>query len=143
MNHLVKRRDSNVGRAEGSCARGRGRSIIPVGATNNDSVRTAVATTEPEVVTRKRAVGPADAAKVASNRAVEAALVARAAAQVMTEVTEAGVELLEDDSLGLNLADLFEDDPLGHLLEDEETLLDDLDGLGVADDALLLNNLLR
>ncbi len=52
--------------------------------------------------------------------------------QVVTEESKTGVELLEDDSLSLNLADLLEDDPLGHLLDDEQALLDDLYGLGVA-----------
>jgi len=75
---------------------------------------------------------------VASNATVEADVVTRDTVEVIAEETEAGMELLEDDGLGLNLADLLEDDPLGHLLEDNETLLDDLDGLGVADDLGLL-----
>jgi len=50
------------------------------------------------------------------------------------------VELFEDNSLSLNLADLFGDDPLGHLLEHKEALLDDLNRLAVADYFLLLLN---
>jgi len=42
------------------------------------------------------------------------------------------VELLKDDGLGLDLADLLSNDPLGHFLDDCETLLDYLDGLAVA-----------
>jgi len=48
------------------------------------------------------------------------------------------VELLEDDGLSLDFADLFGDDPLGHFLENEEALLDDLNGLAAADHFLLL-----
>jgi len=50
------------------------------------------------------------------------------------------VELLEDDGLSLDFADLLSDDALSHLLEDEEALLDDFDALGLADSLLLLNN---
>ncbi len=91
---------------------------------------------------------------------VVADLVARLAAEITAEVSQAGVELLEDDGLRLNLADLLGDDPgsrmshefpwceigagdylpLGHLLEDDETLLDDLDLLGVAHNLLLLDD---
>jgi len=75
---------------------------------------------------------------VAGDTAVEANVVARGAAQVTAEGTEAGVELLEDDGLGLNLTDLLGYDPLGHLLENEEALLDDHNRLAVADDFLLI-----
>lgn len=97
---------------------------------------------------------------MADNVGVVANLVARVAAEVTTEVSQAGVELLEDDGLRLNLADLLGDDPgskiscelawcsnvgevclpLSHLLEDDETLLDDLDLLSAADNLLLLND---
>jgi len=50
------------------------------------------------------------------------------------------VELFEDNSLSLNLADLFGDDPLCHLLEHNEALLDDLNRLAVADYFLFLLN---
>jgi hypothetical protein len=42
--------------------------------------------------------------------------------------------------LGLDLTNLFSDDALGHLLKDEEALLDDNDALGVADNLLLFHN---
>lgn len=66
---------------------------------------------------------------------------AREAPEVAAESVQARVELLEDDGLGLDFTDLLGDDALGHLLEDEETLLNDLDALGVADDFLLLHDL--
>jgi len=130
--------DRHVGRAEGSRDRGRGSGIIPVGATNNNGVGTIVGTREAEVVAGERTVWETDIAEVSSNGAVEANLVTRGTVEVTAEEVKAGAELLKDDGLSLNLADLLEDDPLGHLLEDEQALLDDLDGLSVADDLGLL-----
>jgi len=49
--------------------------------------------------------------------------------EIVTEETEVGRELLEDDGLSLDLANLLSNDPLGHLLEDKETLLNDFNGL--------------
>lgn len=75
------------------------------------------------------------------NGRVVSNVVARGAAKVMTEKPKAGVELLKHDGLSLHFTDLLSDDPLGHLLQDEEALLDDLDGLGVANEFLgLLGN---
>jgi len=92
-----------------------------------------IRTTESEVISRERSISRADATEVAGNATVEANRVARHAVQVVAEKSDAGVELLEDDGLSLDLADLLEDDPLCHLLQDEQALLDDFDGLGVAD----------
>ncbi len=91
-----------------------------------------ISTAESEVVRREGSVSRANVAEVAGNATVEASRVARHAVQVVAEESKTGVELLEDDGLSLNLADLLEDDSLGHRLEDEQTLLDDLDGLSVA-----------
>jgi len=75
------------------------------------------------------------------DRRVKSNMVAGGAAEIVAEKSEAGVELLEDDSLGLDLANLLGDDPLGHLREDEEALLDDFNGFTVADEFLIcLNN---
>jgi hypothetical protein len=65
---------------------------------------------------------------------------ARRAAQIRGEVTRRGNKLMEDDSLGFNFANLLSDDLLGHFLEDEKSLLDNLDALGVTDKFLLLLN---
>lgn len=75
--------------------------------------------------------------------AVEANLVTRETPQVTAEATEVGVELLEDDSLGLNFTDLFGDNSLRHLLEDDKSLLDDLNTLHTANNLMFLldNNL--
>lgn len=72
--------------------------------------------------------------------AVEADLVVGETSQVTAEASEVGVELFEDDGLGLDFADLLGDDPLGHLLEDDELLLDDLNTLCAADKLLLLDD---
>lgn len=53
---------------------------------------------------------------------------------IIPEQSKTGMELLKDNSLSLDFADLFEDDAFGHFLNDEEALLDDFDGLGVADE---------
>jgi len=99
-----------------------------------------IAAAEAEVVCGQRAVLGDDVAEVARDLGVEADVVAGSTTQVVAEEAERGVELLKDDGLGLNFADLFGDDPLGHLLNDEETLLDDFDALGVADELLILLN---
>jgi len=77
---------------------------------------------------------------VASNRRVVTNLVTRDVEQVGGEVARRSNELLKDNSLSLNFTNLLSDDLLGHLLEDEETLLDNLDALGVADNFLFVNN---
>lgn len=79
----------------------------------------------------------ANIAEVASNGTIEANLMPRDTVKVVAEVAKAGVELLKDDSLGLYFADLFEDDPLSHLLKDKETLLNDFNDFGVADNMML------
>jgi len=129
-------RNCKVGSSRCSRYRSGRSSIVPVGSTNDDGVSTEVGTGETEVIGGERAVGEADVAEVASNGAVEASRVARDTVEVIPEQTKTGMELFEDNCLGLNFADLLEDDPLGHLLEDEETLLDDLDCLSVADNLL-------
>jgi len=113
---------------------------IPVGSTGNDGVAANIASAEAEVLAADGAIGVADASKVASNAAVVTDLVAGLTCQITAEASKARVELLKDDGLGLDLADLLSDDPLGHLLEDHKALLDDLDLLGVADNVLLLLN---
>jgi len=105
---------------------------VPVGASGNDVLAADVASAEAEVVGAERRVGRDNVVEVAGDAAVETYAVARGAAQVAAEEAEAGVELFKNDSLSLDLADLLSDDPFGHLLEDEETLLDDFDGLAVA-----------
>jgi len=92
----------------------------------------------------RRAEGPVlleEVAEVRGNARVETNMEARGAAEVVAEEPEARMELLKDDGLRLDLAHLLGDDAFGHLLDDEQALLDDLDGLGVADElGVLLND---
>lgn len=115
--------------------------IVPVGTINNSGLRAEIVTAEAKVAVTERAVSVTDAAKVAGDALVEANRVTRGAAQVTAEVTKTGMELFEDDGLRLNFTDLLSDDTLGHLLKYKQTLLDDLNSLGVADYVLLLHDL--
>lgn len=129
----------NARHSTGSRTAGRRRAGgIPVASANNNGLRAAASTLEAKVASGERAVRVADAAEVAGNALVEANRVAGRAIQVVAEVTEAGVELLKDDSLSLNLANLLGDNPLSHLLKNEETLLDNFNGLRLTDNFLLL-----
>jgi len=74
-----------------------------------------------------------DRADVGSNRAVVSNGAARAARQVAREVMETGDELGEDNSLDLDFTNLLSDDLLCVFTENHQLLLDNLDGLGVAD----------
>jgi len=112
--------------------------VVPVVTVDDDSLPSDVMTSEAEVVVVERAVTADDLVEVASDPAVEAHLVVSVAPQIAAEAVQARVPLLEDDGLSLNLADLLSNDPLGHLLEDNQTLLDDLDSLRAADELLLL-----
>jgi len=95
---------------------------------------------EAPVVVAQRTVAVVEVAAVRGEAGIVTDTTTREVPEVAAEAVQAGVELLEDDGLGLDLANLLGDDALGHLLEDEETLLDDDNALGVADDLLLLNN---
>lgn len=131
--HLMQAGNCDIGSPKCSRNRRRRRGIIPVRSTNGNRVCTEIRAREPEVAGRQRAIRQADVVEVSCNRTVEPNRVTRHMLEVVGEKSKARMELLKDDRLGLNLADLFGDDALGHLLDDEETLLDDLDGLGVAD----------
>jgi hypothetical protein len=50
------------------------------------------------------------------------------------------VELGEDNSLSLDFANLFCNDPLSHFLKHDETLLYDFNGLSVANNLAILND---
>lgn len=132
--------DSAPGSVVGKPDAAGGAGVIPVVATNNNGVGSNIASRETEVVRAEGAVVANDVAEVVDDVRVIADLVTRDAAEIVVEVVEARVELLEDDGLGLDFADLLGDDALGHFLEDNKTLLDDLDSLGVANNHFLLLN---
>jgi len=97
-------------------------------------------TTEAQVVGGERPICVADATKVVGDPLVIPNLVIGMTRNIVAKETEVGRELLENDSLSLDLADLLGNDPLGHLLEDEKTLLNDFNGLGMANELVLFNN---
>jgi len=123
--------DGSLGSAESLADRGWGSTAVPVAALGDDVVLAEVETGETEVVGAQRRVRVDHTAEMAGDGAVVANAVLGLAANVVAERAHAGGELFEDDGLGLDVTDLLGDDPLGHLLQDEEALLDDLDGLGV------------
>jgi len=58
----------------------------------------------------------------------------------MAEATKTAMELLEDNGLSLNFTDLFSDDPLGHLLKYNKTLLYDFNLLRVTDKLFFIDD---
>jgi len=135
--------DSRLGSAEGGTNRSRRSSGVPVGASREDVVAAEVVARETEVVDGQRVALIDNVAEVAGDSTVEADGAARNVAQVRAEAAEAGVELLKDDGLGLNCADLLRDNALGHFLENQEALLNDLNGLAVAHELAGGSNLSR
>jgi len=77
---------------------------------------------------------------MAGNAGVVADLVTREMSQVALEVAQASIELLKDDGLCLNIADLLRDDSLGCFLENEKTLLDNGNLLSLASELLALSH---
>jgi len=71
---------------------------------------------EPEVVVAEGAIRIDNVVIVARDALVVADTAAGMAADIVAERAYARAELLEDDGLSLDFADLFGDDPLGHLL---------------------------
>jgi len=119
---------------------GETRAAAPVVTRGADVRATEVASGEAKVVGAEAAVALEELVVERGNVRVVADTTAGVTAQVATEAVQAGVELLEDDGLALDLADLLSDDPLSHFLEDEETLLNDHDRLGMANKLLLFDN---
>lgn len=101
---------SAVGGADGR----RGGRRVPVGAGGEDVVAAEVVARESEVLCAQGTVGLLDRTEMACDRAVETDGTARGAAEVSAEEPKRGVELLEHDRLGLDLADLFGDDARPH-----------------------------
>jgi len=117
----------------------RGSLGVPVGAGWNDVVASYTASAEAEVRGGQRTGRGDDASEVASDAAVVASAAAGFVHDVVAEGAHGGVELLEDNGLCLDFADLLRDDPLSHLLDYKETLLNDFNRLTVANDFLLFH----
>jgi len=135
---LIRRYVGASGEIVGIADRDMRASVDPVVTAVSDVVASKIVAAEAKVVSGKRAVRVVEVSVVAGNVGVVADLVTRVASQVTTETAQAGVELLEDNSLSLNLADLFSDNLLCHFLENEKALLDDSDLLSVADQLAVL-----
>jgi len=99
----VRRVSGVVGIVDGR----RGRLVVPVRSANNNGGASDVMAAETEVLAAEGAVRADEAGEMARNVAVVANLVSRGASQVVTEATKAAVELLKDDCLSLDFADLF------------------------------------
>jgi hypothetical protein len=70
-------------------------------------------TVEAEIVRGKLVASTVDQlGEFARDVAIEASAVARAAVDIAAEISQAIMELLEDDSLRLDFANLFSDDPV-------------------------------
>jgi len=122
--------------------RGRRGAWVPVVTRRNDSVIANIITAESQVIGAKGAIRANDVPIVPCDVGVIANLVTRVASQVTAKASETGMELFEDDGLGFDFADLLRDDALGHFSEDCQSLLDNDDGLAVADNFIFLNNCL-
>jgi len=96
-------------------------------------------TTEAEVVVAEVAVVE-DLAPAVDDLVVITDFASRVATEVAAEATETAVELLESNDLGLDFTDGLSDDFLGHLADDDETLLDNVDGNVAADKLVPLHD---
>jgi hypothetical protein len=112
--HFLRRRraDGSLGSAERTSDGRRGGAGVPVGAGWGDVVASHIAAAEAQVRGAQRTGRGDDASEVASDAAVVANTAAGLAHQVVAERADRGVELLEDDGLCLDLADLLADDPV-------------------------------
>jgi len=106
--------------------------LIPIVSINNNSLPSEVVASETEVVEVERVVGIEDLVEVSRDPTVEANLVTSMAAQVTAETVKTRVPLFENNGLGLNVTDSLGDDPLGHLLQHDQALLNYLDALCTA-----------
>jgi hypothetical protein len=114
--------------------------VIPVVALDEDSVLAQVLASELPVLNVEGSVNLDDLGEVLDNLLVipDLMVLARVATNVPSKPMQASIELFKHNRLHLNLADGLGDNLLGHLLQDEETLLDDVNLLGPADEFVLL-----
>lgn len=114
--------------------------VAPVVSTVGVSVTANIVTPEAEVVAGKTTIALEDLAEAASNDVIETDALASDAPEVTLEVTQAAVPLLEDNHLGFDVTDLLNDNSLGELAENDETLLSDFDLLTVANKLAVLHD---
>ena len=85
----------------------RRRLCIPVRSADNNGVASKIAAAKSKVIRREWSILLQEVAEMAGNSRIEANVETRGAAEVVAEEPEARVELLEDNGLRLNFADLF------------------------------------
>ena len=73
---------------------------------------TKIVASEAKVVGSQGPVFSNDVAEVVGDTRVETDMEARSATEVVAEQSKAGVELFEDDGLGLDFTNLFRDDSI-------------------------------
>jgi len=136
----VNANNSLPSRAEGRTDRDERLAVVPVMPIDNNGVLAEIMARETKVVRGKGSISVDEAVMVREDGLVEADLFSRETAEILAEAAQACMELLEDDSLSLDVTDSLSDDLLSHLLDDEETLLDNLNSLCMADERLSRNN---
>jgi hypothetical protein len=129
--------DSRAGSLVGASDASVGAAVIPVVAAWDNVRASEIVAREAEVVGAQRAVAVLHGAEVRANARVVSDTTTGGTSKIAAEAVHAGVELLEDNGLGLYFADLLTDNAFGHLLEDKKALLDDLNAFRVADNLLL------
>lgn len=85
-------------------------------------------------MTGKATVAIDDVGELPNDSTVKPDLTPRETEEVVVEGPEPSVELLKDDSLNFDFADLFQDYLFSEFLQDEEALLNDGDFLRTADE---------
>lgn len=111
--------------------------VVPVEAADVLEVPADVEAVEAKVLVVDAAVDE-ELVEEAGDPRVETDIAATAVADVGAKVGEAAAELVEDDDLRLNIADLAQEDLFGDLLQDEELLLDLVDADSGADELVLV-----
>lgn len=107
----MRRADRSLAGIEGG-SDGAGRCLsIPVVAGWNNGLAAKALAGETEIVGGEASIWANDIPEVAGDTVVKSDTASRSAAQIIWEAAEASCELLEYDSLSLNLANLLGDDP--------------------------------
>lgn len=109
--------------------------VIPAVAFGDDVVMAVIRAREAEV----RVVIVNELLEVGGDVTIVSDIVTGNTTDVVGEVAKGTVELFEDEGLGLNFADELSHNLLRVFLKHEETLLDNFDLLGMADELVLVN----
>jgi len=111
-----------------------GVAVIPVVVGKHKSLQSDVPTAEAKVVAGDATIALKEFSETSSNGVVKANTATRDTSQVALEVAQAAVELLPGNNLGLDVANILDDDPLSQFAENNKTLLNNLNSAGTADE---------